>query len=163
MNLKKSCFAAFMSCISFILSTFISFPFVVPFQHCCNVICAVILGPVYGFISALITGGMRMLLTGRPVTAIIGAVIGALLSGLFYVISRKMILAVSGEIIGTGLISAFLSYYIMKYGFGVPLSTPLYYIPLFMPACITGAFLGYAILVLLKKAGSLNKIREMLQ
>ncbi len=163
MNLKKSCFTAFMSCISFILSTFVSFPFVVPFQHCCNVICAVILGPVYGFVSALITGCMRMLLTGRPVTAIIGAVIGALLSGIFYIFSKKMILAVAGEIIGTGLISALLSYYVMKYGFGVTLSTPLYYIPLFMPACITGAFLGYAILVLLKRSGSLSKIREMLK
>ena len=143
MNLKKSCFTEFMSCISFILSTFVSFPFVVPFQHCCNVICAVILGPVYGFVSALITGCMRMLLTGRPVTAIIGASTGA-----WY---------------GTRPISALLSYYVMKYGFGVTLSTPLYYIPLFMPACITGAFLGYAILVLLKRSGSLSKIREMLK
>ena len=73
-----------------------------------------------------------------------------------------MILAVAGEIIGTGLISALLSYYVMQYGFGVNLSTPLYYIPLFMPACITGAFLGYAVLALLKKSGSLSKIREML-
>lgn len=162
MNIKKSCFTAFMSCLSFILSTFVSFPFVVPFQHFCNVICAVLIGPVYGFISALITGCMRMLLTGRPVTAIIGAVIGAFLSGLFYKISRKMILAVAGELIGTGLISSIISYYAMKYGFGTDLTSPFYYIPLFMPACLVGSLLGYAVLQILKKSGTLAKLQEML-
>lgn len=162
MNIKKSCFTAFMSCLSFVLSTFVSFPFVVPFQHFCNVICAVLLGPVYGFVSALITGCMRMLLTGRPVTAIIGAVIGAFLSGLFYVLSKKMLMAVIGEIIGTGIISAIVSFYAMKYGFGFDLSSPLYYVPLFLPACIVGAFLGYAVLIILKKSGTLLKIQKML-
>lgn len=162
MNIKKSCFTAFMSCLSFILSTFVSFPFVVPFQHFCNVLCAVLVGPFYGFVSALITGSMRMLLTGRPITAIIGAVIGAFLSGLFYVLSKKMLLAVIGEIIGTGFISAIGSYYVMKYCFSVDLSTPAFYIPLFLPACIVGAFLGYAVLLLLKKSGTLAKIRRTL-
>lgn len=162
MNIKKSCFTAFMACLSFILSTFVSFPFVVPFQHFCNVICAVLIGPFYGFISALITGCMRMLLTGRPVTAVIGAVIGAFLSGSFYMLSRKMILAVAGELLGTGLISSIISYYAMKYGFGVELSSPFYYIPLFMPACLVGAFLGYAVLVVLKKSGTLKTLQEML-
>lgn len=162
MNIKKSCFTAFMSCLSFILSTFVSFPFVVPFQHFCNVICAVLVGPFYGFVSALLTGCMRMLLTGRPITAIIGAVIGAFLSGLFYILSKKMLLAVIGEIIGTGLFSAIASYYVMKYCFSVDLSTPAFYIPLFLPACIVGAFLGYAVLLVLKKSGTLAKIRRTL-
>lgn len=162
MNIRKSCFTAFMSCISFILSTFVSFPFVVPFQHFCNVICAVLVGPVYGLISALITGIMRMLLTGRPVTAIIGAVIGAFLSGLFYKCSGKMILAAVGELIGTGLISAVVSYYVMKYGFGIDLTSPFYYIPLFMPASLAGAILGYIVLQILKKSRTLIKLQEML-
>lgn len=162
MNIKKSCFTAFMSCLSFILSTFVSFPFVVPFQHFCNVICAVLVGPVYGFASALITGCMRMLLTGRPITAIVGAVIGAFLSGVFYNLFRKMIFAVVGEILGTGFLSALLSYFIMKYGFAVDLTTPFFYIPLFLPACTVGAFLGYAVLILLNRAGTLSKIRRML-
>lgn len=163
MNLKKSCFTAFMSCLSFILSTFISFPFVVPFQHFCNVICAVLLGPVYGFISAFITGCMRMLLTGRPVTALLGAVIGAFLAGLCYRLSGKMALAVLGEIVGTGLLSAIASYYAMRYGFGVTLNSPFYYIPLFMPACIVGSLLGYMVLLVLKRSGSLERLQNMLQ
>ena len=152
-----------MSCLSFILSTFVSFPFVVPFQHFCNVICAVLAGPVYAFISALLTGCMRMLLTGRPVTAVIGAVIGAFLAGVFYQISNKMLLAVAGEILGTGILSAIISYYAMYYGFGVELDSPFYYIPLFMPACIVGSLLGYAVLVTMKKSGSLVKLQEMLR
>lgn len=163
MNIKKVCFTAFMSCLSFILSTFVSFPFVVPFQHFFNVICAVLVGPVYAFFSALLTGCMRMLMTGRPVTAVIGAVIGALLAGVFYQISKNMLLAVAGEILGTGILSAIVSYYAMYYGFGVEMDSPFYYIPLFMPACIVGALLGYAVLQTMKKSGSLVKLQEMLK
>lgn len=163
MNIKKVCFTAFMSCLSFILSTFVSFPFVVPFQHFFNVVCAVLVGPVYAFFTALLTGCMRMLLTGRPVTAVIGAVIGALLAGIFYQLSKNMLLAVAGEILGTGILSAIASYYAMYYGFGVDLDSPFYYIPLFMPACIVGALLGYVALLSMKKSGSLVKLQEMLK
>ncbi len=152
-----------MSCLSFILSTFVSFPFVVPFQHFFNVICAVLVGPFYGFLSALLTGCMRMLLTGRPVTAIIGAVVGAFLAGIGYRISQNMLLAVAGEILGTGILSAIVSYYAMYYGFGVALTSPFYYIPLFMPASVVGALLGYAALLTMKRSGSLVKLQEMLK
>ena len=163
MNIKKVCFSAFMSCLSFILSTFVSFPFVVPFQHFFNVICAVLVGPFYGFLSALLTGCMRMLLTGRPVTAIIGAVVGAFLAGIGYRISQNMLLAVAGEILGTGILSAIVSYYAMYYGFGVALTSPFYYIPLFMPASVVGALLGYAALLTMKRSGSRVKLQEMLK
>ncbi len=163
MNIKKVSFSAFMSCLSFILSTFVSFPFVVPFQHFFNVICAVLVGPFYGFLSALLTGCMRMLLTGRPVTAIIGAVVGAFLAGIGYRISQNMLLAVAGEILGTGILSAIVSYYAMYYGFGVALTSPFYYIPLFMPASVVGALLGYAALLTMKRSGSLVKLQEMLK
>ncbi len=163
MNLKKSCFTVIMSCLSFLLSAFVSFPFVVPFQHFCNVICGVAVGPFYAFLSALITGCMRMLLTGRPVTAVIGAVIGAFLAGLGYQLTKKMIVAVIGEIIGTGILSAVLSFYVMKYAFGLDLPSPFYYIPLFMPASIVGAFLGYAALTVMKKSGALAYLQGYLQ
>ena len=163
MKLRKICFTAFMSCLSFILSTFVSFPFVVPFQHFCNVICAVLAGPFYAFLSALLTGIMRMLLTGRPVTAIIGAVIGAFLAGVFYLLSDKMFLAVVGEVIGTGILSAIVSYYVMRYGFGIALDSPFYYIPLFMPACIVGSVLGYLVLLTMKRSGTLVRLQKMLE
>ncbi len=152
-----------MSCLSFILSTFVSFPFVVPFQHFCNVICAVLAGPFYAFLSALLTGIMRMLLTGRPVTAIIGAVIGAFLAGVFYLLSDKMFLSVVGEVIGTGILSAIVSYYVMRYGFGIALDSPFYYIPLFMPACIVGSVLGYLVLLTMKRSGTLVRLQKMLE
>lgn len=162
MKIRKICFTAFMSCLSFILSTFVSFPFVVPFQHFCNVICAVLAGPFYAFLSALFTGLMRMLLTGRPVTAVIGAVIGAFLAGLLYQVSKKMFLAVVGEVIGTGLLSALVSYYAMRYGFGVALDSPFYYIPLFFPASVVGSVLGYIVLLTMKRSGSLTRVQQML-
>lgn len=161
-NLKKFCFAAFMACISFVLSTFVSFPFVVPFQHFCNVICAVLIGPFYSFLSALITGLMRMALTGRPITAVIGAVIGALFSGFFYRYSRKLLLAVAGEIIGTGLLSAIISYYAMGFFFDTWQVNWYFYLPLFLPATIVGSFLGYAVLLPLKQSGRLTQLQQLL-
>lgn len=161
-NLKKTCFTAFMACISFVLSTFVSFPYIVPFQHFCNVICAVFIGPVYGFLSALITGLMRMALTGRPITAVIGAVIGVFLAGLFYKYSGKMIFAVLGEIIGTGILSAIVSFYAMGFFFDTWQVNWYFYIPLFMPATIVGSFLGYIVLLLIQKSGNLIRLKQLL-
>lgn len=161
-NLKKTCFTAFMACISFVLSTFVSFPFVVPFQHFCNVICAVLVGPIYAFVSALITGFMRMTLTGRPITAIIGAVVGAFLAGLCYRYSGKLIGAVIGEIVGTGILSAIASFYAMGLLFDTWQANWYFYIPLFMPATIIGSCLGYVVLLILKKSGNLTRLRQLL-
>ena len=42
-----------------------------PFQHFCNILGAVFLGPWYGFAAALLTGLLRML-TGRTIQAVVG-------------------------------------------------------------------------------------------
>ena len=52
-----------------------------PFQHFFNVITAVLLGPWYAIGVAFLTGSLRMILAGRPILAIVGAVIGAVLAG----------------------------------------------------------------------------------
>ena len=73
----------------FVLSTFVYFPSMAPFQHFCNVLGAVFLGPWYNFAAALLTGLLRML-TGRTIQAVVGAVFGAFLSGLLYQLTKKL-------------------------------------------------------------------------
>lgn len=143
--------AALFASMSVVVSTVVVFPNMAPFQHFFNVIGAVYLGPFYNFISALITGLIRMG-TGRPFTSVTGAVFGALLSGLMYKHTKKYYMAVVGEIIGTGIISAIVSYYAMKYLFDFAhLDSPFYYIPFFIPSAAIGAVLGYIVLKIIRK------------
>ena len=82
-SVRKMVLTAMLAGLGFVLSTFVYFPSMAPFQHFCNIIGAVFLGPWYGFAAALLTGLLRML-TGRTIQAVVGAVIGAFLSGLLY-------------------------------------------------------------------------------
>ena len=109
MKIKKLTMTACFVCLGFVLSTFVVFPNMAPFQHFINVICAVVIGPWYGLLAAFTTGLLRIFISGRTVLAILGGVFGALLAGLAYRYTKKMWMAVIGEIIGTGLIAAVIS------------------------------------------------------
>lgn len=159
---KKLTLTALFSCLGFVLSTFVYFPQMAPFQHFVNVLCAVFLGPWYGMLAAFLTGSLRML-TGRTILSITGALFGAFLSGWLYRRFEKFYWAVIGEIIGTGIISALVSYPVMKYIFGLDLISPFFYIPFFIPSAIMGAILAYFVLVSLKRSGMLDRLLERLE
>lgn len=156
-RLRKLLLTALFSCMAYVLSTFVVFPNMAPFQHFVNVLAAVFVGPWYAFLAALITGGMRMLLGGRTILAITGAVCGAFLAGVCYKYTRKLWAAFLGEIIGTGIVSALISFPVMKYIFGLALDHFYYYIPFFMPASVVGGLMGLLVLASLKRSGLLKK------
>ena len=80
--------------------------------HLINVTCAVMPGP--GLACAFTIGIIRMVWMGIPPLALTGAVFGAFLSGMLYRLSRgKLVWAFLGEVIGTGIIGAILSYPVM--------------------------------------------------
>ncbi|MFL0249019.1 energy coupling factor transporter S component ThiW [Clostridium neuense] len=160
--LKKEIFTALLAGMGYVLNTFVSFPRMAPFQHFINVIAAVFLGPVWGFICALLIGSMRMILNGSTILAIIGAVIGAFLSGLLYKKFHKLIWAVIGEVIGTGIISAIVSYPFMRMFYGLPKTSIFTYVPFFVPASLVGATMGYLLLKALDKAKMLEQLKFML-
>ena len=82
-----------------------------PTAHLINIVCAVLLGPVYSFVCACTIGVIRMSLMGIPPLALTGAVFGAALSGILYRLSGgRLIFAVIGEVVGTGIIGAVASY-----------------------------------------------------
>ena len=58
-----------------------------PTAHLINIVCAVLLGPVYSFVCACTIGVIRMSLMGIPPLALTGAVFGAALSGILYRLS----------------------------------------------------------------------------
>ena len=150
----KMVLTAFFAALGFVLSFAVWFPNMAPFQHFVNVLAAVFVGPYWGFLAALITGILRMT-TGRTLLAVVGAVIGAFLSGFLYRRSGgKLYMAVIGEVIGTGILSALAAYPVMTYIYGMDIQSPLFYIPAFVPSSAMGAFLAVLVLKILKKSGA---------
>lgn len=107
--------------------------------------------------AALITGLLRML-WGRTIQAVVGAVFGALLSGLLYRATRSFWGALAGEVIGTGILSALAAYPLMRLFYGLPPHSPFYYIPFYAPAALVGGLLACAVLSLLKGSGLLDRL-----
>ena len=90
-----------------------------PMAHFINIVCSVLMGPWYSLLCAISISIIRMSLMAIPPIAITGAVFGAFFSGVFYRVSKgSLIFAVLGEVIGTGIIGAILSYPVMTIFWG---------------------------------------------
>lgn len=84
-----------------------------PAQHMVNVIAAVMLGPAYAVGIAFIAGVIRNILGLGTLLAFPGGMIGAFLAGLAYRVFKNIYLAGLGEVIGTGLLGALVSAWIV--------------------------------------------------
>ena len=134
-----------------------------PMAHFINITCAVLLGPWYALLCATTIGVLRMLLMGIPPLALTGAVFGAVLSGLLYRASGgKLIYAVLGEVIGTGLIGAIVSYPVMAFLYGKTELTWLFYVPLFISGTLIGGTIAYFFLMAMRKNGMLKTMQQKL-
>lgn len=161
-SVRKMVLTAMLAVLSFVLSTFVYFPAMAPFQHFCNLLGAVFLGPWYGLAAAALTGVLRMVVTGRTIQALVGAVFGAFLSALLYQKTHKLWCAYAGEVFGTGILSAVAVYPLMRLFYGLPPHTPLYYIPFYVPASVVGGLMGCCVITILKRSGSLDRMLEQL-
>ena len=134
-----------------------------PMAHFINITCAVLLGPWYALLCATTIGVLRMLLMGIPPLALTGAVFGAVLSGLLYRASGgKLICAVLGEVIGTGLIGAIVSYPVMALLYGKTELTWMFYVPLFISGTLIGGTIAYFFLMAMRKNGMLKTMQQKL-
>lgn len=134
-----------------------------PTAHFVNVVCSVFLGPWYSLLNALLTAVIRMSLMGIPPLALTGQIFGAVLSGIFYRLSKGSLLApVIGEILGTGVIGAIASYPVMKLFYGTGNITWFYYLPSFITATIIGGSLAFIFLKTLQKSKILYSIQKRL-
>lgn len=124
-----------------------------PAQHMVNVIAAVILGPVYATLIAFVAAILRNILGLGTLLAFPGGMIGALLAGLAYRAAGRTFAAGIGEVIGTGLLGALASAWIvgpMLMGKTMAVAT---LIIAFSVSSVGGAVLGLAALSLLRRAG----------
>lgn len=134
-----------------------------PMAHFINIVCSVLLGPWYSLLCAVTIGVIRMIVMGIPPIALTGAVFGAFLSGVFYRLSGgKILLAVIGEIIGTGIIGAIASYPVMAFLWGKQGLSWLFYVPSFICGTLIGGSIAYLFLKKLAHSGQLAKFQAAL-
>ena len=134
-----------------------------PMAHFINIVCSVFLGPWYSLLCATLIGVIRMMLMGIPPIALTGAVFGAFLSGVFYRASRgRIIFAVLGEILGTGVIGAIMSYPVMTFLWGKENLSWLFYVPSFICGTLIGGSIAYVFLRKFAANGMLARIQTTL-
>ena len=146
-----------------VISPILRFEGMCPMAHFINILCSVLLGPWYSLLCATIIGIIRMMTMGIPPLALTGAVFGAFLSGFFYRKSNgKLIFAVLGEIIGTGIIGAIVSYPVMSLFWGKEGITWLFYVPSFVCGTLIGGSIAFVFLKKLSGSGMLQKFQTAL-
>ena len=134
-----------------------------PMAHFINIVCSVFLGPWYSLLCATLIGIIRMATMGIPPIALTGAIFGAFLSGVFYRLSKgRIIFAVLGEIIGTGIIGAIMSYPVMTFLWGKEGLSWLFYVPSFICGTLIGGSIAYVFLRKIAANGMLAKIQTKL-
>ena len=134
-----------------------------PMAHFINIVCSVFLGPWYSLLCATLIGIIRMATMGIPPIALTGAIFGAFLSGVFYRLSKgRIIFAVLGEIIGTDIIGAIMSYPVMTFLWGKEGLSWLFYVPSFICGTLIGGSIAYVFLRKFAANGMLAKIQTML-
>ena len=162
-TLLKMVMLSMLVALGVVISPLLRIEGMCPMAHFINIVCAVLLGPWYALLCATMIGVIRMMLMGIPPLALTGAVFGAVLSGIFYRISKgKLIFAVLGEVIGTGIIGAIVSYPVMALLYGKTGLTWLFYVPLFISGTLIGGTIAYFFLTTLKKAGMLANFQKSL-
>lgn len=162
-GLLRAVVLAMLIALGVVISPILRFEGMCPMAHFINIVCSVLLGPWYSLLCATIIGIIRMAVMGIPPLALTGAVFGAFLSGVFYRMSKgKILFAVLGEIIGTGIIGAIVSYPVMTLLWGKEGLSWLFYVPSFICGTLIGGSIAFVFLRKLSNAGVLSKFQSML-
>ncbi|HHY37253.1 MAG TPA: energy coupling factor transporter S component ThiW [Firmicutes bacterium] len=123
-----------------------------PIQHTVNVLAAVLLGPWYGVAIAFATSLLRNLLGTGTLLAFPGSMFGALLAGVLYQRTGKVLMASLGEVVGTGFIGALAAYPVVKLIMGQETALFFYVVP-FLTSTVGGTIIAN---LLLKALASLK-------
>ena len=162
-SLLKMIVHAMLIAIGVVISPILRVEGMCPMAHFINIVCSVFLGPWYSLLCATLIGIIRMATMGIPPIALTGAIFGAFLSGVFYRLSKgRIIFAVLGEIIGTGIIGAIMSYPVMTFLWGKEGLSWLFYVPSFICGTLFGGSIAYVFLRKFAANGMLAKIQNML-
>lgn len=132
-----------------------------PVQHMVNLLCAVLLGPGYGVASAFLTSLLRNLFGIGSLLAFPGSMCGALLCGLVYKFTKKLIPTLIAEVFGTGIIGGLLAYPVAILFMGKAAGSIAFtaYVVPFLISTVGGSILAAVLLFSLQKAGVLKSMQ----
>ncbi|MBU3185072.1 energy coupling factor transporter S component ThiW [Clostridium estertheticum] len=162
MKTKKLTVSSLLIAIGVIAGNIIFIPVGVakcfPVQATINVISAILLGPGYGVAIAFCISLLRNILGTGSLLAFPGSVIGVLLAGILYRKTKMNLLAVGGEIFGTGIIGGILAFPIANIIMGKKVGA-LFFVAPFLISTIGGSLIAFFILRVLdlKKLVNLSK------
>ena len=110
---KKLALAGMFCAVAVVGSVF-SFPVFgskcAPVQHMVNILCAVLLGPYYGVGVAFVASLLRNLLGLGSLMAFPGSMFGALLCGIVFHKTNKLLPTLVGEVFGTSILGGLCAY-----------------------------------------------------
>ena len=158
MQVKKLTSAALLIAIGTLSAHLIYIPAGVskcfPVQHAINVLSAVLLGPDYAVAIAFVISCLRNMFGTGSLLAFPGSMIGALLAGLAYKQWRNLPAAMTGEIIGTGILGGLTAWLIASTLLGSK-AVAWFFIPPFLVSTIGGSIIAG----LLLKSGLLAQLK----
>lgn len=161
MKTKKITYSALLIAIGVIAGNVIFIPIGVskcfPVQHTINVLSAVFLGPTYGLAIAFSISLLRNILGTGSLLAFPGSMIGVFLAGILYKKTKNTLMAVGGEIFGTGILGGLLAFPIARFIMGNKVAG-LFFIPPFLISTIGGSLIAYFIIKVLDSTLQKNKI-----
>ncbi|MCD2491659.1 energy coupling factor transporter S component ThiW [Lacrimispora sp. NSJ-141] len=133
-----------------------------PVQHLVNILCAVFLGPSYGVASAFCSSLIRNLMGTGSLLAFPGSMVGALLAGLLYKKSKKLIFAYVGELFGTGILGGILCFPVASFLMGKTVAVFAFVLPFFLSS-LAGTCIAVILTGALYKSGLLENLQHSLK
>ncbi len=120
-----------------------------PVQHAINVLAGIILGPAPAVLVAFTIGLLRNILGLGTILAFPGGMIGAFLAGWLYQRTGDDVVALFGEVLGTGLIGSLVSVPIANFLLGKSATAFFFIIP-FTISSFAGSIIAYLLLKTLR-------------
>lgn len=160
-KVKKMAMAGILTSVA-VAGSLLSFPVFgsrcAPVQHMVNVLCAILLGPGYGFVAAIVASFLRNLFGLGSLLAFPGSMFGALLSGLAYKYTKNIWAACVGEVFGTAVLGGLSAYPLAIAFMGQSAGDIAFYayiVPFFVSTSV-GALLSTILIAALQKSGVLK-------
>ena len=164
-SVKKLAVAAILVAVAVVGSMF-SFPVLAsrcsPVQHMVNILCAVFLGPWYGFAAAFLASLIRNLLGLGTLLAFPGSMVGALACGLMYQKTRSLLATCGAEVFGTGVLGGLAAWPVAVLLLGKAAAVYAYIWP-FLVSTAGGAVIAGAVIFALKRSGGLRTMQAAME
>ena len=167
LSTKKLALAGMLCALAVVGSVF-SFPIFgskcAPVQHMVNILCAVLLGPYYGIGVAFVASLLRNLLGLGSLMAFPGSMFGALLCGIVYHKTEKLLPTLVGEVFGTSILGGLCAYPVAIFLMGKSAGDIAFYayIVPFLISTAVGSIIAGVLVYSLQRSGALRSMQNSL-